>query len=159
MGTRSRIGIELKDHSVVSVYCHWDGYPSFNGKMLEKYYTKREDVKQLIDGGSMSCLRTRNHWNAGPSLKDENGDFIFDSEGFMMLKDDREPQPQYHAERPDEELEVMHSTFDEFCRDNMDEEYCYLYSLDGQWKCWHLASRQNEEGRWYTSPERTEIPA
>lgn len=158
MGTRSRIGIELKDHSVVSVYCHWDGYPSGNGRTLSKYYTNSDDVKELIDGGSMSSLRTRNHWNAGPSLKDENGEFIFDSEGFMMLKDDREPQPQYHAERG-EDLDVMHSTFDEFCRDNMDEEFCYLFSLSGEWKCWALNQRKSSAGVWYTSPERMEIPA
>ena len=34
MGTRSRIGIEMPDHSVVSVYCHWDGYVEGNGKIL-----------------------------------------------------------------------------------------------------------------------------
>ena len=27
MATRSRIGIELKDGSIVSSYHHWDGYP------------------------------------------------------------------------------------------------------------------------------------
>jgi hypothetical protein len=51
----------------------------------------------------------------------------------------------------------MHSTFDEFCRDNMDEEFCYLFSLSGEWKCWELIQRKREV--WYTSPERTEIPA
>ena len=57
MGTRSRIGIELKDHSVVSVYCHWDGYPEGNGRTLVKHYQDREAVKAMIDGGSMSsCL-------------------------------------------------------------------------------------------------------
>lgn len=157
MGTRSRIGIELKDHSVVSVYCHWDGYPEGNGRTLNKYYTDRDDVKELIDGGSMSSLRTRSTWNSGKILKDENGEYILDSEGYLMSENDRDPQPQYHSERG-EDVEVMHSTFDEFCRDNMDEEFCYLFSLDGQWKCWHLESIKNQ-GRWYVSPERTEIPA
>ena len=27
MATRSRIGIELKDGSILSAYHHWDGYP------------------------------------------------------------------------------------------------------------------------------------
>ena len=30
MATRSRIGIQLADQSILSVYCHWDGYPEFN---------------------------------------------------------------------------------------------------------------------------------
>ena len=59
MGTRSRIGYELPDHSVVSVYCHWDGYPEGNCKTLVQHYLNREDVQELIDGGSMSTLRTR----------------------------------------------------------------------------------------------------
>ena len=31
MATRSRIGIQLKDDSIVSVYHHWDGYPGLVG--------------------------------------------------------------------------------------------------------------------------------
>ena len=55
MGTRSRIGIELSDSSILSVYCHWDGYPSFNGKVLREFYDTKEKVNQLINGGDMSC--------------------------------------------------------------------------------------------------------
>ena len=40
MGTRSRIGIQLQDESIVSVYCHYDGYPAFNGKVLRDNYDK-----------------------------------------------------------------------------------------------------------------------
>ena len=93
MGTRSRIGIELKDHSVVSVYCHWDGYPEGNGRILNHHYTDRDDVKELIDGGSMSSLRTRSTWDSGKILKDENGEFIRDAEGYIMCENDRDPQP------------------------------------------------------------------
>ena len=53
MGTRSRIGIQLKDDSILSVYCHWDGYPSFNGKVLREFYDTKEKVNQLINGGNM----------------------------------------------------------------------------------------------------------
>jgi len=158
MGTRSRIGIELKDHSVVSVYCHWDGYPEGNGRTLNKYYTDRDDVKELIDGGSMSSLRTRSTWNSGKILKDEDGEYLRDAEGYLRCENDRDPQPQYHSERGDH-VEIMYSTFDEFCRDNMDEEFCYLFSLSGEWKCWALNQRKSSAGVWYTSPERTEIPA
>jgi hypothetical protein len=35
MATRSRIGIELKNGSVLSVYHHWDGYPEWLGRILE----------------------------------------------------------------------------------------------------------------------------
>ncbi len=158
MGTRSRIGIELSDHSVVSTYCHWDGHPSSNGRTLLKHYHDRDTVKELIDGGSMSSLRTRNTWNCGKILRDENGEYIRDAEGFMMSEGDREPQPQYHSERG-ESIEVMHSSFDQFTKDNCDEEFVYLYSLNDEWKCWSLDQVESSAGVWYTKTTRTEIPA
>ena len=63
MGTRSRIGIQLKDDSILSVYCHWDGYPSFNGKVLREFYDTTEKVNQLINGGNISSLHTNVGWN------------------------------------------------------------------------------------------------
>ena len=158
MGTRSRIGIELQDHSVVSSYCHWDGHPSSNGRTLVKHYQDREAVKALIDGGSMSSVRTRTTWNCGKTLRDENGEYIRDAEGFMMSEGDREPQPQYHSERGDG-MEPMHSSFDQFTKDNCDEQYVYLYSLDGEWKCWELGRGRSSAGVWYNKTIRTEIPA
>jgi hypothetical protein len=149
MGTRSRIGYELPDHSVVSVYCHWDGYPEYNGKMLVQHYQNREDVQDLIDGGSMSCLRTRNTWNTGASLRDDNGEYITDSEGHIMSEGDRDPQPLYHTERG-EELDILHSSFDKFVSDNCGEEYAYLFDLNGNWK----AFKMNYKG----PVDRVEIP-
>ena len=138
MGTRSRIGYELPDHSVVSVYCHWDGYPEFTGKHLVQHYQNRDDVMELIDGGSMSSLRTRSTWNNGPTLKDENGEYVFDSEGFMMSENDRDPQPLYHTERG-EELSIDHTSFDEFASGKLcGEEYAYLFDLNGNWKAYKI---------------------
>ena len=34
MATRSRIGIELTDGSILSAYHHWDGYPQWLGRIL-----------------------------------------------------------------------------------------------------------------------------
>jgi hypothetical protein len=134
MGTRSRIGIQLPDHSVVSSYCHWDGYPSFNGKVLVEHYQNREDVKELIDGGSMSSLRTRETWNSGSILRDADGEYITDSEGYHMYENDRDPQPKYHSERGDGQ-EPTHTSFDTFVSGDSCEEYAYLYTLEGNWVC------------------------
>ena len=54
MGTRSRIGIQLQDDSILSVYHHWDGYPSWLGRILKTHYNTKEKVAELIDGGDMS---------------------------------------------------------------------------------------------------------
>jgi hypothetical protein len=136
MGTRSRIGIQLKDSSVVSVYCHWDGYPAHNGKILTEEYTTREDVENLINGGSISSLKTRETWNSGSSLRRDDGSYITDEKGHMMYENDRIPQPLYHAELG-EEINVEHTDFDTFVSGDLGgEEYAYLFTLDNTWKCY-----------------------
>jgi len=150
MGTRSRIGYELADHTVVSVYCHWDGYVEHNGKVLVEHYQNREDVQDLIDGGSMSSLRTRGTWELTNTLRDERGEYITDCEGNIMSENDRAPQPLYHSERGDE-VEVLHTSFDEFASGNLGgEEYVYLFDLNDNWKAFKL--------NWKGPVERIEIP-
>jgi hypothetical protein len=56
MSTRSRIAIENQNGSVTSVYCHFDGYISGVGKTLEKHYTDRSVVEELIELGDISAL-------------------------------------------------------------------------------------------------------
>lgn len=57
MSTRSYIGI-LDNNTVKYVYCHWDGYPEYNGIILDKYYNNLNDAIQLVNGGDMSSLGT-----------------------------------------------------------------------------------------------------
>ena len=59
MATRSRIAIENEDGTVDSIYCHWDGYPSHNGKILKEHYSDRAKLKQLIELGSISSLGSK----------------------------------------------------------------------------------------------------
>jgi hypothetical protein len=59
MATRSRIGIELSNGEIHSIYCHWDGSPSYNGEILKKHYNAREKVMELIMLGDISSLRQR----------------------------------------------------------------------------------------------------
>ncbi len=54
MSTRSRIGIQLSDDSILSVYHHWDGYPEWLGRILNTHYNSKDKVSELIDGGDMS---------------------------------------------------------------------------------------------------------
>jgi hypothetical protein len=55
MGTRSSIGIKNANGTVTAIYCHWDGYPSHNGKILNKYYDRSKAVT-LLEHGDMSSL-------------------------------------------------------------------------------------------------------
>jgi hypothetical protein len=59
MGTRSTIALEFADKSVEQVYCHWDGYLSHNGQILQKHYSDPFVLQKLIDLGDMSSLGER----------------------------------------------------------------------------------------------------
>jgi hypothetical protein len=61
MATRSRIGIELKDGSILSAYHHWDGYPEWLGRILQTHYNSKDAAAELIDGGDMSTCWDENN--------------------------------------------------------------------------------------------------
>lgn len=54
MATRSIIAVMTSD-CIKAVYCHWDGYPDYNGKILNENYTK-EDALKLLEFGQISGL-------------------------------------------------------------------------------------------------------
>jgi len=56
MGTRSTIAIENADGTVTGIYCHWDGYTSNNGVILQENYTTESSVRELIALGDLSSL-------------------------------------------------------------------------------------------------------
>lgn len=55
MGTRSNIVVRRKD-DWAEVYCHWDGYPSHNGKILLEHYSDQAKLESLIALGDLSVL-------------------------------------------------------------------------------------------------------
>lgn len=127
MGTRSRIGIRLADESILSVYCHWDGYPSFNGRVLREYYTTKEQVAELIDGGNISSLHTNVGWNnetlpqTGPQYYTSRGESI-ESNAPELSKNSGE---------------YLKSA------DNCGEEYAYIFA-DGEWSCFNVRSYDDD---------------
>ena len=60
MATRSAIGFIEYDGSVTGIYCHWDGYISHVGRILQEHYNTIEKVEELLDLGDLSSL--------GPSI-------------------------------------------------------------------------------------------
>ena len=58
MSTRSFICKEEKDGKVVGVFCHWDGYPTHNGRILLQHYPydEKEKVDTLINLGNLESL-------------------------------------------------------------------------------------------------------
>lgn len=58
MSTRSNILRENSDSSYDCIYCHFDGYPSNNGRILLENYTDPSKVDALIALGDLSSLRS-----------------------------------------------------------------------------------------------------
>lgn len=56
MATRSRIGILKEDNSILSIYCHNEGYPGSVGALLKRHYATTELVMKLLELGDLSCL-------------------------------------------------------------------------------------------------------
>ena len=58
MATRSTIALEYADGTVEQVYCHWDGYLAHNGQILLKHYSNPFILRDLIDLGDVSSLKS-----------------------------------------------------------------------------------------------------
>lgn len=113
MGTRSRIGILNDDNTVTSVYCHWDGYPEHNGKILYNYYNTKEKILELLSYGNISSLGE----NIGTAH-----DFNKPVSGICTF---------YGRDRGENDVLPFISESEKCYYDN-GEEYNYLYK-DGKW--------------------------
>jgi hypothetical protein len=130
MGTRARIGLELADGSILSVYHHWDGYPEWLGRILNTHYNTQDKVAELIDGGDMSSCWTDSRW-------DDSADGSYG--------------PEYYSQRGEDCPPRLDEDMDEFFSDN--EEYSYIFR-NGNWYAYDM--HQFED---MVAPEPVEIPS
>jgi hypothetical protein len=108
MATRARIGLELKNGNILSVYHHWDGYPEWLGRILKTHYNDRTKVAELIDGGDMSTC-----WS--------------DSK-----------EPEYYSARGEDCPPRYDADLCEYLnKNNSGEEFAYVFR-GGEWVCYNL---------------------
>ena len=85
MGTRSNIAYKKEDDSIVSSYCHYDGYVEHNGVMLLKHYNGEKQARELVDNGYMSSLgSTIEEINKGRVHKEKPEEFKTE---YLMMRD------------------------------------------------------------------------
>ena len=138
MATRSHIGIALQDDSILSVYHHWDGYPTWLGRILKTHYNTKEKVADLIDGGDMSSCWTNERW----------GDV--NEYGGQMKKEVEEYGPQYYSQRGENCPPRYDLNEAEFL--SKGEEYSYIFR-NGEWVCYDMNEFNDND------PELVEIPS
>jgi hypothetical protein len=124
MSTRSNIGIRNTDGTVDYIYCHFDGYPEHNGKILIENYQDMDRVNELMKLGDLS------------SLDKEIGEkHSFDP------NTTRSWCHAYGRDRGDSDVSVSTTTFEDLlANDNVD----YLYVFDGDyWECYDTGNKQS----------------
>ena len=131
MATRGRIGIELKNGSILSVYHHYDSYPEWLGRILKTHYNGKSLASELIDGGDMSSCWTDERWD------DTGVEGVYGPQYYSQRGEDCPP-------RIDRNLKVFLA---------FGEEYSYIFR-NGEWVCYNMHEFEDSK-----LPEVVEIPA
>ncbi len=122
MATRSTIAIEREDGTVAQVYCHWDGYLSNNGRILQEHYSNPDKVERLIAEGSISSLK--------PEIGEKH-----DFDWYFKRQDIPEDMKNiyqnlwtcfYHRDRGEDLHISSFKNFDEYAANANFEEYDYI---------------------------------
>ncbi len=69
MSTASYIVVEKSDGKCYYVYCHSDGHPSWNGKILKEYYNSQKKAGEVVSLGDLSSLSKSMECPKGHSFK------------------------------------------------------------------------------------------
>jgi len=125
MGTRSRIGVMHGD-KLKSVYCHWDGYLSNNGKILQAHYDSAK-ANHLVSLGDISSLRPEigvvhpfSTWDTDMSPAEYEAQFA-------------NMTTFYGRDRDETGVDfTVDQSYDEFLSKDYDYEYYYIMN-DGVW--------------------------
>lgn len=131
MSTRCRIGLRMQDGSIMSCYCHMDGYPSGVGAELKSNYNSFTKALPLVVQG---------YWS---SIDPKSVNEIMD---------------KLELERPSRAVPELHYSNEEYVEEfwkHSDVEYVYLLDrssrLIKKWYCWSVCS-------WEAEPVLVAIP-
>lgn len=126
MSTRSFICKEQTDGSYYGIYCHSDGYLTYNGAMLLDHYSDAQKVDELLSFGDMSILREKIH-------PDPTKEHSFDYD-----KQQRDVCVFYGRDRGEKETSARILT-PEMIKDSWCE-YLYVFGKDGVWRYCEISS-------------------
>lgn len=116
MSTRSAIIVKYSDSKFTGIYCHSDGYPSYNGKLLLEHYTDLKKIEELLALGDISSL--------APEIGEKHD---FDA-------CDAETVRAYGRDRGETGIEAKTSKSLKALRNKIDHEYAYVYDVEtGKW--------------------------
>jgi len=122
MATRSMIGIVENDGTATAIYCHWDGHPGNNGRLLRKYWDDAYLIDHLMALGNLSYL--------GQEIGErQNFDQPTDRNWCLAYGRDRNEPKQYAT---------LYASKDDYVSNAVGDhgaDYIYLWEND-MWRCW-----------------------
>jgi hypothetical protein len=130
MATRSTIALEFADGTVQQVYCHWDGYLDYNGKILFESYQDPFKLRDLIDCGDLSSL--------GPNIGEQHEfdcPHKYGTPEYEAWSEAKQQICTFYA-RDRGETGCMAKRFKDFAdyvANHQYEEFEYILRKDGNW--------------------------
>ena len=131
MGTRSTIALEFADGTVEQVYCHWDGYLSNNGMILDINYMDPFKVKALLALGGFSSLK---------DTVEDTADEAYTQRGESCDINKYKDVAEYFAECQQEEYDYILRNVN-----GIAVWYVRCYATDGKWVTMAEAFKMEEE--------------
>jgi hypothetical protein len=131
MGTRSTIAMEFDDGTIKQVYCHWDGYLSNNGVILQEHYSDKAKLNELISFGSISSL--------GPTIGEKHpfdNPYSFFSKEYDAENIRRRTMTTFYGRDRGETEDVgynQYADFEDYVNNAQREEFNYILRNDGNW--------------------------
>ena len=132
MSTRSYIAKQIGDNKYRTIYCHNDGYLTYNGAMLLDHYNSPEKLDELLRLGDLSCLGV--NINPDPS-RPHSFDHKERQDGVTVA---------YGRDRGDRNVAARNLTLEQLDNPNNWTAYVYIFTQDHEWK--YFKAGHSQEG-------------
>lgn len=132
MSTRSYIAKQVGEDQYNTIYCHSDGYLSYNGALLLDHYNTPEKIDELLSLGDLSLLNVC--LNPDPNYP-HSFDYNERQEGVTVA---------YGRDRGEKDVQAEVKTLAELDDPNNWTEYVYIFTQDNEWK--YFRAGHSQEG-------------
>ena len=132
MSTRSFIAKQIGKDAYLTVYCHSDGYLTYNGALLLDCYNTPEQVDELLKLGDLSYLAESLHPNPDYPHSFDYGER---QQGVTVA---------YGRDRGDKDVAARKMTMAQLDDPNNWTAYVYIFTQENKWK--YFAAGHSGEG-------------
>lgn len=131
MSTRSFIAKKIGEDAYLTIYCHADGYLTYNGAMLIDHYNTPERVDALLALGDLSSLQEK--LEPDPNLP-HSFDYNERQEGVTVA---------YGRDRGETGTEARVATLADLNDESNWTEYVYIFDENNKWKYFKTGQAKN----------------